>query len=273
MAKLISCAVLVLLAMTGLRSPASAQVPGGGGEVVCQFVQGGLVTDQTGGTFPVGPAHCNRGGEAEADIAIQPVALLSASVSTAGLEAADRTGFTALAALQYDFTLTGGNVGDLVPVLVLTGLHTSADPSDDPNNANTASANIDVRSLSPVSGVVNEDSTFACSVSPVDCDQLDDVEAELEITMASGSAGRVFMQVLVAASSTSGGGASAQIDPFIFVDPRFANAADYTITVASGVANARPVAAVPEPGDWALLLAGLGGLGAAGRRRRTWAAS
>ena len=53
------------------------------------------------------------------------------------------------------------------------------------------------------------------------------------------------------------------MDPFIFVDPHFANAADYTITVASGVANA-----VPEPSVWALMLAGLGGLSTAVRRRR-----
>jgi len=266
MIKLISRTVFVVLATTGLGSPALAQVPGGGGEVLCQTVVGPLVTDQDGGAFPVGPVGCDIHPWSEASISVRPFGLLSASVNAANLDpVADGSAAVALAALQYDFTLTGGHVGDLVPVLVLTSLLTFADLSDDPNNANTASANIDVRSLSPVNGVVNEDSEFACSSHPVICDQPEDVEAELKITMASGSAGRVFMQVLVAASSTSGGAASAQIDPFIFVDPRFANAADYTISVASGVANARPL---PEPGVWALLLAGLGGLGVAGRRRR-----
>ena len=268
MMKLVTGAVFVLLATTWLGSPALAQVPGGGGEAVCQTFARGLVDNQTGGTFPVGPAHCRLGQEAGADIAIQPFALLSAFADTVGLEAEDRSGTSALAALQYDFTLTWGNVGDLVPVLVQTSLLAFADLSDDPNNANSASANIVVRSLSPVSGGHNEASTFACDSHPVNCDSADMVDDELEITLASGSAGRVFMQVLVAASSTSGGGASAQIDPFIFVDPHFANAADYTITVADGVGNALPPA-VPEPGTWALLLAGLGGLRTVGRRRRT----
>ena len=268
MDKLIRSALLVLLAMTGWGSAAFAQVPGGGGEAVCQLIIGGLVADQTGGTFPVGPAHCEFGGEAVADIAIQPFVSLSAAVNTIGVDPADRSGVTAVVALQYDFTLTGGNFGDLVPVLIHTSMSTDVGTSVDPNNANSASANIVVFGVSSVGGgiVSNGPSTFACSVSPVDCDGDEETVDDLEFNMFTGTAGRVFLQVLVAASSTSEGSASARIDPFIFVDPRFPNAAAYTISVADGVANALPV---PEPSVLALLLAGLGGLSASAWRRRS----
>ena len=69
MAKLISCAVLVLLAMTGWSNPALAQVPGGGGEVVCQEIDGGFVSQQSGGAFPVGPVSCGLTPFAKAEIA------------------------------------------------------------------------------------------------------------------------------------------------------------------------------------------------------------
>ena len=267
MMKLTSRAVWVLLAMIGFGSPALAQVPGGAGEVVCQVVvDGNIVVLQDGGTFPVGPASCQVDPWSTASIGVQPFSNLSATVDPAGI-GSDTTA-VAIAALQYDFTVTGGRVGDLVPVLVLSSLQAEVSGSPDPNQATAAAANIVVRALSPVSGARNEDSAGACDTSPVACTQPDALEADLAITVASGTAGRVFMQVLVAAASVAEGPAFARIDPFIFVDPSFANAADYTITVADGVGNALPPA-VPEPGTWALLLAGLGGVKAAWRRRRS----
>jgi len=272
-AKRIFCAVFVLMAMTEWGGAARAQVPGGGGEAVCELIEGGFVSEQSGGTFPVGPASCEIGPQppdapgTSAEIAIQPFVKLGAKAEADFGEEADRSGATAIVALQYDFALTGGHPGDLVPILVHTSLHTDVTQSEDPNNSNSAAAVINVFSLSAPNVIA---STFACSVSPGDCGGDEDVDENLALTMASGSAGRVFMQIIVAASSTSGGSAGADMDPFIFVDPHFANAADYTITVASGVANALPVAPpVPEPTVWALMLAGLGGAGAAARRRRT----
>jgi hypothetical protein len=70
-----------------------------------------------------------------------------------------------------------------------------------------------------------------------------------------------------AASADVGGKATAFVDPYIFVDPHFANASDYTITVLDGVANAPPVDAVPEPNAATLLLAGLGLIGVVTARR------
>lgn len=269
MMKLIASAILVLMAMTGVDRLALAQVPGGGGEVLCQLVFGPIVSTQDGGTFPLGPVSCGIDTFALASIAVQPDPGLFAQANAEDLEPnAHAAAALALAAVQYDFSVTGGQVGDLVPVLVLTRMETQASTSDDANDSNIASANIVVRALSPVNGVVSQDSAGACDVSPGPCGQPATVRPELAITVASGTSARVFMQVLVTASSLSNGFVFATIDPFIFVDPSFASSANYTITVDSRVGNALP--AVPEPGTWALLLAGLAGLKAAGRRR--WSA-
>jgi len=280
MARLISRAVFVLLAVTGAGSPALAQVPGGGGEALCQRVVAGIVTEQDGGTFPVGPASCQIGGHSFVDIVITPIVMLSASVLAADLEEGDHNGAVALAALQYDFILTGGNAGDVVPILMATNMHTSVDRSDDPNNSNTASANIaEFGVSSPGGGIVsNGPGTFACSASPgpadpdepPQCPSTDSNDDVLAFDMVTGTTGRLFMQLLVAASANSQGSAEAELDPFIFVDPRFPNAGEYTITVLGGVANALPV---PEPDVWALLLAGLGGLSTTARRRRAGSAT
>jgi hypothetical protein len=270
MAKLVSCVLLAVLVMAGSSRPALAQVPGGGGEAVCEEVTGGIVSTQTGGAFPLGPASCNL-GSAGASIAIQPSVLLAAQVDTGLLVAGDRSGATAIVALQYDFTLTGGRVGDLVPILVHTHMSTDVTPSEDPNNANSASAGINLFGLSGLGGNIinNGPGASACSLSPGPAGCANEFEDDLALTLASGSAERVYLHIIVAASSNSDGAASASIDPFIFVDPHFANAGDYAITVSSGVANAPPVSEVPEPSVWALVLAGFGGLGAALRRRQT----
>ena len=268
MARLVCCALLAVSAMAGSSRPALAQVPGGGGEAVCQVVVGGIVSTQSGGVFPVGPASCNLDGNAiDAVIAIQPSVQLAGQADAASIAPADRSGATAIVALQYDFTVTGGSAGDLVPIEVLTSMFTDVTASDDPNNSNSASASIALFGISGPGGAIisNGPGVSACSVSPNNGDCFGEVDDVLELTLTSGAAGRVFLQIIVSASSTSGGTASASIDPYIFVDPQFANAGDYAITVSDGVANVPPV---PEPSAWALSLACFGGLGALRSRRR-----
>lgn len=256
MAKLASSVLWVLLVLVGSTRPALAQlVPGGGGEAVCQVVTGGIVTEQTGGLFPGGSGACNIGAIAEASISITPTAELSANVDSVLVEEGNHNGVQASVALQYSFTLTGGSPGDSVPIVVHSLMFTDASTSDDPNNANVASASINLFPLSGVGGSIigSGPSETSCTISPDPGGCFGEFDDDLSLTMTSGSAELVFMRINVAGSSNSSGTATALIDPYIRVDPHFANAADYTITVNGGVGNTPPV---PEPGVVVLLLAG-----------------
>jgi hypothetical protein len=61
------------------------------------------------------------------------------------------------------------------------------------------------------------------------------------------------------------GAASAFVDPYVRIDPTFANADQYSLWVTPGVGDA---AAVPEPATWAMLMLGLGAVGVALRQRK-----
>ena len=274
MAKFVCSALLALAALAGASPSARAQfVPGNAGEAVCDLTRGGgIITVQDGGLFPIGPASCGLDLAASGSIAVQPSASLQAVADAALLDPGDGEAAEVIVALQYTFTVTGGNVGDPVPVVVETSLSTEVTGSGDADFTNLASASLNLYGLSAVGGGVISAGPriLACSQSPSPllppgCDP--DFAGSLAFTMASGSAELVFMQIVVAASADVAGKAAASIDPFIFVDPNFANASDYRITVLDGVANSPPVSAVPEPDDASLLLAGLGLMGAVATRR------
>ena len=57
-------------------------------------------------------------------------------------------------------------------------------------------------------------------------------------------------------------------DPYIFVDPTFPNASDYSIIVSDGVVNVPPAAATPLPATLPLFASGLGAFGLLARRRK-----
>ena len=93
-----------------------------------------------------------------------------------------------------------------------------------------------------------------------------------------GCGGRTYDQGITLASSTEStfgdlgtvaleidlggyeGSASGFIDPFLMIDPQFAQAGQFHIVFAPGVTNGG--GAVPEPAAWALMLAGFGLVGA-----------
>jgi hypothetical protein len=75
------------------------------------------------------------------------------------------------------------------------------------------------------------------------------------------------MITLQAAADTSeGASATAFVDPLIAIDPSTPNASDYRIYLDNGVGNG--IGGVPEPATWAMMLAGLGGVGAVVRGTR-----
>lgn len=61
--------------------------------------------------------------------------------------------------------------------------------------------------------------------------------------------------------------AAAEVDPYIFIDPSFADASLYSIEVSPGVGNSPPTSPIPEPSTLALLGTGVLGLAGAARRK------
>jgi hypothetical protein len=60
--------------------------------------------------------------------------------------------------------------------------------------------------------------------------------------------------------------ADAFLDPYIYVDPTFPNADQYSILLSPGIGNSL-TAPVPEPSTWAMLLLGFSGISLFGYRR------
>ena len=69
-------------------------------------------------------------------------------------------------------------------------------------------------------------------------------------------------QVACAGCGVSG---SADMDPFVRIDPSFEHAADFQLVISAGVGNIAP--GTPEPSTWAMMLIGFAGLGYASYRR------
>jgi hypothetical protein len=182
------------------------------------------------------PIACSFGG-ATASVLLTPVATVMAEATNAG----------AGSALEYYFEVVGGSVGDVVPVLVTTFLDTSAIGSV------VAQAGIVISVGSNFQQVTACTGGFSCFRPPT-------FEGDLEVSARVGTVYRVNLNASVALFSITGSG-FAIADPYIHVDPSFAQAADYRIEVSPGVANA-----IPEPGTSALLGGAMTGL--AWRRRR-----
>jgi len=69
---------------------------------------------------------------------------------------------------------------------------------------------------------------------------------------------------------TSGLGEQSSIymDPMIYIDPSFGSTAGYDLQLSPGVQNIGPSSSAPEPATWAMMLAGVGALGATMRSQR-----
>jgi hypothetical protein len=76
------------------------------------------------------------------------------------------------------------------------------------------------------------------------------------------------LDIVAGSDSGPGSTAFASLDPYIEIDPSFADAGDYTVVFSEGVSNGSPLNAVPEPGSLALLLSALCGFGVIRRRER-----
>ncbi len=142
----------------------------------------------------------------------------------------------------YWFQVTGGNAGDVVPLLFEFNFGATSTPDS------TALARIIIRT-SEVPFTVEE---LNCNPQSCDVATLSDT---LSVPARSGAMlDSVTLYVMVQAPATriSHESARAFADPYIFVDPAFPNAQLYSIVVSPGVGNVR----VPEPAiPWILSIA------------------
>ena len=79
----------------------------------------------------------------------------------------------------------------------------------------------------------------------------------------------VTLNAVATASGSPGMTATAYVDPFIFIDPNFADASLFSVEVLTpGIGNAPVAGAVPEPSTWAMMILGFMGIGFLAYRRK-----
>lgn len=199
--------------------------------------------------------ECARGGipgvppSAYANATLSPFPSVSVEVTA---PPAAVLGAGADANATYWFQVTGGNVGDTVPIMIEFSLSAFTTPES------SALARLIVRT-SAVPFHVEE---LICN--PQTCDETEFSDT-LSLEARSGSGlDSVTLYVMVQAPATRSSNESARAfaDPYIFVDPTFPNASLYSIVVSPGVGNVP----VPEPTTLCLIGWALGALGFARRR-------
>jgi len=155
------------------------------------------------------------------------------------------TGSSVQGEIAYFFTVSGPTTGVPVPILIdskMTGSYqTTAHGSE----------NISMR-LQVNSAPQSASHVFACGGAgslPTNVPCANWTGTQSAITSV-GYPNSIVMDY--ALSSNSGGSADAFWDPYIYIDPTFANASAYSISVSPGVGNV-PTSASPEPASFLLV--------------------
>ena len=205
------------------------------------------------------PSSCSLGGGGALSsfgaVVQSPFISLVGQVSSIGFPV-NAVGAAVTGVLDYEFQLTGGTPGTVVPVQVDFNLDTVGDDPDHAYGFTTLS----------VGNVEGLGVTVAACTAGQNCGGPESLHSSFIVHLRSGGPNatvHIGIQAFAGASPFDQF-ASVSADPYLFVDPSFTGAGQYTISVSAGVANV-PLA-VPEPPVAVLLAAGLGLL--ALRRRR-----
>jgi hypothetical protein len=222
----------ILVTLVGGSAARASSLPVGTGFVSCNTSPG--ITD---------PVSCT-GATNSGLVTYSPFAGVSGSALGEGL--VDQAGVFGV--LNYSFEVTGGAVGDVVPV--------------DLNTTLTAV---------PISGgsvfseiIVTADTDAGVTICNTGCiDEATGFSGTLQVNALSGTiytnAIHLEIEVIGALGGTSDvDGGTASADPFLFIDPTLSDAGAYSIEVSPNIGNVSE--AVPESATWAMLLVGFAAL-------------
>lgn len=196
----------------------------------------GITYNSATGQSATGTTYVELGGTS-ASISLAPYVSLQVQIGSSYTQDVD-------AHLLYYFEVAGAP-GNQIPIGLTTDL--LAVPGGGAGDAD-ASFVVKTGGLVTVAGAAVSSST-----SPAE------FNGTKWFTVTSGDVYNIFFAV-----GAGGTNAFASADPYIFVDPSFADAADYHVELSDGVANAL----APEPA-MAFCLPGLGIISLASRRRRS----
>ena len=204
------------------------------------------------------PTACTLGSldESFASLTLAPFVSLVAQASSPPNDAQGTHGSGAFASVVYSFQVTGGNPGDIVPILIAASLtSTGSDPTH-----GIGQAVLSVHTTAAGDSVVAVCSDGTCGTTA------SSFVGTLGTRARSGStADTLSLQVSASTGdSLKAESASASADPFLFVDPSFPTANLYSVVVSPGVTNA-----VPEPASAMLVSLGMLGCALVGRRKPT----
>ena len=196
------------------------------------------------------PGSCFVSGNdasASAFLTLAPFLSLGAQSSSGPINDLFNPGAGAVATVDYSFQVVGGNPGDVVPILIATGLSATASSF---SHAFGFAETVVHTSFGDASRVVCTNNT--CGTTDT---SFSGVFAWSAISQETGDTIHLSVEA-ESGDSPLAESANAAADPFIFIDPTFAGAANYSVQVSPGVANSLP-SSVPEPATLALSAAAL----------------
>jgi hypothetical protein len=158
--------------------------------------------------------------------------------------------------LTYYFTVAGSTFGQTIPIDISGSLSASA--TTGPADSVSALAAISVTTALNGDGVevqAASNGNGSASSSPV-----------LHVDYYGGDQYQNYV-ILHTYASGYGGFATALADPYIYIDPSFTNASNYSIVVSQGIGNSPASATAPEPASFVLVGIALCTAGLLRRRR------